>query len=108
YPEPLVDLNTIAYRSGTPGVQISSDFYASDSQALQVVVVERDDLGNPTNKGYAATNQGFDQLATDLKALQATDLVIVTHPASAPALPADLSHLDAALGEIGGSVASQW
>ncbi len=111
YPEPLVPLNTIKYEGDVPGVQVGDNFYPDPApdgtfSSIQVVVLERDDLGLLYNGG---PSNDYTDLGNFLAGLPATDLAIVTHPAGTPPLASNsLSLLNSALGNIGGTLAAKW
>lgn len=117
YDEPLVPLDTIHYAQAPPpapglwGVKVGESFYASNGDAVQVLVLDRATLGLIANTGYQGTAQSFDAMEGYFKTLPSSDLVIVTHTGteSAAPLPSDsLSDLDNALHAIGGNLGARW
>ena len=117
YPDALVPLDTIHYAQAPPpppgvwGVEVAGNFYASNYDAVQVVVLDRSTLGLIANTGYQGNAQSFDVMQGYLASLPSSDLVIVTHSGteSQGPLPSDsLPALDSALHAIGGNLGAKW
>ena len=108
----LVPLDTIKYDNGTPGVQVGDSFYSDPGSApLQLLVLDRSDLGFVFNLGVAANPPPtyFGPLGELLQQLPSTDLVIITHPGNTGTFsPESLPSLNNALGKIGGTLVAKW
>jgi hypothetical protein len=112
-PEPLVPLNTIKYQDGKAGVQVGNNFYPDSEKPspapVQVLVLDRSNLGLRLNLPYDGSAGAFLQLSHLLQGLPSTDLVIITHPGHTGELPSNsLPSLDDALHKIGGSLPAKW
>ncbi|MFL5859916.1 MAG: hypothetical protein ACJ780_03930 [Solirubrobacteraceae bacterium] len=112
YPEPLVPIDTAATQGGQSGLLVggpTGQFYAYDSNAIQVVQLDGYSLEATHYNTYQATSQSLAQMKSDLSAASPDALVIVAAPDGRPDLPSDqVGNLDAALGEIGGVMGSGW
>jgi hypothetical protein len=125
YPAPLVPLDTIKYNISPantvlPGIQVGNDFYSdpflfqpSGPAPIQLLVLNRTDLGDVTEGGFTAGSgpDYFSSLKTALQRLNnnTNDLVIITHPAgSPPLLGSTLAGLDSALRVVGGTLPATW
>ena len=112
YPEPLVPIDTAATQDGVSGVLVGGpggNFYAYNSDPIQVLQLDGYTLQATHYNTYQATSQSLAQMKSDLSAASPDALVIVAAPDGRPDLPADqVGNLDAALGEIGGYMGSGW
>jgi hypothetical protein len=103
-----------------PGIQVGNDFYSdpflfqpSGPAPIQLLVLNRTDLGDVTEGGFTAGSgpDYFSSLKTALQRLNnnTNDLVIITHPAgSPPLLGSTLAGLDSALRVVGGTLPATW
>jgi hypothetical protein len=109
-PDPLVSLDTISYSGGVPGVQVGGQRYEMPSGgALQVVVLSRASNELIGNRGFTADSAGISAMDTYVKGIDDSNLVIITSPASAPALAnTSATALNGVLNRIGGAFPGTW
>jgi hypothetical protein len=104
-----VPIDTLAGKPGHIAINVGDASYppGNASAALQLLALDREQL-TPTKQGsYPGTAAGTAQLLTDVRAISAGSLVIITTPrlGAVPAAPDDASvaNISQALASIGGS-----
>ena len=105
-----VPIDTIEGGGVTLGAPVYKTYAASDTAVLQLVVLDRQDLGLVANNSYGGDAAGTGQLLSDVQSYGEGDLAIIaTPPQSQPYIDsgAAFSNLNAAIEDIGGQALQQ-